>query len=167
MTIAPIPCRWSGEAFEPLPRFKRAADEAWVIGEVYRVEALEERPIASHRHYFAAINEAWRNLSDDATVRFRTPEALRKWALVKAGYADERSIVCASKAEAQRLATFIAPLDDYAIVVPREAVVTVYTAKSQSMKAMGKADFAASKQAVLDILAALIGVETGALERAA
>jgi hypothetical protein len=71
----------------------------------------------------------------------------------------ERTIVCASKAEAQRVAAFIKPMDEYAVVLAQEATVTVYTAKSQSMRAMGKEAFQASKDAVLGVLADMIGVE--------
>jgi len=56
-------------------------------------------------------------------------------------------------------------MDDYAVVVARDAVVVVWTAKSQSMKAMGKVEFQRSKDAVLTECARLIGVDTGALKR--
>ena len=70
----------------------------------------------------------------------------------------------ASKAEAVRVASFIRPLDTYAVIVPREATVVVMTAKSQSYKAMGRVEFQRSKEAVLDKLAAMIGVERRTLD---
>ena len=88
-------------------------------------------------------------------------DLLAKWALIRAGFRDERTIACSSKAEAQRVADFVKPMDDYAVVVVREAVVLVYTAQSQSMRAMGKKSFQESKQAVLDALDALLGVDAG------
>ena len=117
----------------------------------------------SHRFYFASVNEAWKNLPEDMAERYPTSDHLRKWALIKAGYRDERSIVASSKAEALRIAAFIRPMDEYAVVVVREAVVRVYTAKSQSTRAMGKAEFGASKEKVLDILSAMIGTSRDAL----
>jgi hypothetical protein len=69
-------------------------------------------------------------------------------------------------AEAQRVAAFVKPLDDYAVIVVREALVSVYTAKSQRIRAMGKHDFQRSKDAVLEILAGLIGTTTKALTNA-
>jgi ABC-type nickel/cobalt efflux system permease component RcnA len=54
-------------------------------------------------------------------------------------------------------------MDDFAVVTVSEAVVTVYTAKSQSMRAMGKKAFAESKEAVLRILSEMLGVEVGQL----
>jgi hypothetical protein len=95
-----------------------------------------------------------------------SPEHLRKYALVKAGYHDKRSIVCSSRAEALRLASFIRPMDDFAVIGTNGPVVTVLTAKSQSMKAMGRKEFQASKDAVLNVLAEMIGTTREALERA-
>jgi hypothetical protein len=161
----PIVFRWTGESMEPLPRFHNAANATFVVGEIYRMEAMEERSAVSHRHFFACIHAAWMNIPEHLADRFPTSEALRKFALIKSGYADERSIVCASKAEAQRVAAFVKPMDTYAVVVVKESVVTVFTAKSQSMKAMGRKVFQDSKVAVLEYVADLIGVTPEALAR--
>jgi hypothetical protein len=158
--------RWEGDVFMPLRRFAKACDAEFTIGELYRLEAVAERSAKSHSHYFACVADAWANLPDDQAAQFPTSEHLRKWALIKAGYRDERSIVCASKAEAQRVAAFIKPMDEYAVVVVREAVVLVLTAKSQSTKAMGGKDFQDSKTKVLEILSDLVGVTPKALEAA-
>lgn len=163
---APIIYQWSGEAMEPLPRFRKLCDQQFCVGEQYRMEAREERSMASHNFYFASIHEAWSNLPEDQAERFPSAEHLRKYALIRAGFRDERSISCASKAEALRVAAFIKPIDDYAVVIARDALVVVYTAKSQSVRAMGKADFQASKDAVLDVIAGLIGVAPDALAEA-
>ena len=94
----------------------------------------------------------------------RPPSQVRA---IKCGYADERSIVCSSKAEAQRVAAFIRPMDSFALVTVHElsALVRVYTAQSQSMKAMGKRQFQESKTAVLDYVAGLIGTSAEALAK--
>lgn len=165
MPDAPILYQWSGEAMAPLPRFAKRCDAELVIGEVYTLVAHEVRSQASHNAYFAAVSRAWQNLPEHLAERFPTAEHLRKYALIKTGYHDERSIVAASKAEAQRIAAFIRPLDDFAIVTVSEAVVTVYTAKSQSMRAMGKAVFQASKEAVLALLADMVGTTPDELHR--
>ena len=55
-------------------------------------------------------------------------------------------------------------MDEYAIVTVTGSLVTVYTAQSQSYRAMGKDKFQASKQAVLDLIAEMIGVETKKLK---
>ncbi len=167
MTATPILCTWDGEAFAPAGSlWSKRANERYVVGERYTLEPREERSAESHRHYFATIHTAWQNLPEAAATRFPTEDHLRKWALIKAGYRDERSIACSSKAEANRLAAFIRPMDDFALVIVGGAVVTVYTAKSQSMRAMGKAEFQKSKDAVLDALAALIGTSADELKQA-
>ncbi len=155
--------RWDGEAMIPL--YPGVAARQYEKGEVYPLEVREDRSANSHRHYFAAVNEGWQNLPEIETERFPSPDHLRRWLLIKAGYYDERTIVVGSKAEAQRVAAFVKPMDAYAVVVAKEATVVVFTAKSQSMKAMGKADFQRSKDAVLELLAEMIGVERKALDR--
>lgn len=137
------------------------ADRDFVVGEVYQMVEQHDRSANSHRHYFAALATGWDNLPDTMRDEFPTAEHLRKKLLVRAGYADERSIVCASKSEAQRVAAFVKPMDEYAVVTVREAVVRVFTAQSQSVKAMGAKAFQESKQAVLDQLDDLLGVDRG------
>lgn len=164
MTDAPIMYRYEGDGeFAAASSFWASrADKVFVVGEHYKLVEHHERSQVSHNHYFAVIAEAWSNLPDRLLEEFPTAEVLRKKLLIRAGYADERSIVCASKAEAQRVAAFVKPMDEYAVVTVREAVVRVYTAQSQSVKAMGAKPFQASKQAVLDALDDLLGVERGA-----
>lgn len=167
MTDPVVLAQWDGDAFVPSGNiWKKRANERYVVGELYLLEPQEERSERSHRHYFASIREAFINLPDEAAERFANPEALRKFALIRTGYRDERSIVCASRAEAGRLAAFIQPMDGFAVVVVVEATVTVYTAKSQSRKAMGKAVFQESKAKVLDYIAGLMGTTSSALSQA-
>lgn len=163
----PIPCEWDGEIFVPVPGFRKTADRHFVIGEVYALAPHEDRSGASHRHYFAALHTAWANLPEEQAQRFPTSEHLRKFALVATGFADHRSIVCGSRAEALRVAGFIQPMDTFAVVSVTAAVVNVWTAQSQSMRAMGNERFKASKQAVLDYVAGLIGVASDDLSKGA
>lgn len=163
--FALVPFTWDGESMVPRQAFAKRCDQIFTVGEIYRMEVREERSVNSHNHFHAAVHDAWLNLPADKAERFPTPDHLRKWCLIKAGFRDERSIVAASKAEAQRVASFVRPIDDYAVVVVRETVVIVYTAKSQSYRAMGKADFQRSKQAVLDVCAELVGVSGETLRR--
>lgn len=158
-TIPPLVFRWEGDALSPM--HPKQCDKHLVIGQQYVMTEYKHRTDVTHRHYFAAVANGWQSLPDYMLVSYPTPEVLRKKLLIKCGYADERSIVCASKAEALRVAAFIKPMDEYAIVTAREAVVRVYTAQSQSMRAMGKAEFQASKQKVLDALDDLLGTERG------
>lgn len=166
MTSSLLMAEWTGEAFVPLARFRKQCDAEFVVGERYRLTTVEERSAASHRAYFATVAEGWANLKDSDAERFPTPDSLRKYALIKCGFADERQIVCRSAAEATRLSAFIAPMDAYALVVARGPVVTVWTARSQSMRAMGKGQFLKSQAAVRDLIAAMIEVKPDELERA-
>lgn len=166
MTDAPpIPCQWNGEAFVPIGRGRRDADRYFVIGERYTLVEEKQRSAASHRHYFAAVNEAWANLPQERAKDHPSADHLRKFALIMTGFRDERTLVASSRAEAQRLAAFVRPMDDYAVVTVEGALVRVLTAKTQNMRAMGAKQFQESKNAVLDYLAEMIGVEPGALTK--
>src|SRR5262245_22191474 len=128
--IPPMAFSWDGEAM--VPRQPKLADKFYVVGELYRLVVHEERSQAAHGGYFARVCEAHTNLPEQLVERFPTSEHLRKYALIRAGYRDERTIVASSKAEAQRLAAFIRPMDGFAVVLVDGATVTVYTARSQS-----------------------------------
>lgn len=155
---------WTGEAMKPLPNFAKLCDKHFVVGERYKLDSIEERSFVSHRHYFAEVYQAWLNMPEQMTDRFKTPDHLRKFALIKTGYCDERTLVCSSAGEALRVAAFVEPVDEYAIVTITGPVVGIFTAKSQSYKAMGRATFQKSKSDVLEYLASMIGVETSALK---
>jgi hypothetical protein len=149
---------------EPIgARGKAECDALFAIGAIYALEEHQERSSASHAHYFACVAEGWKNLPDDLLQEYPNPETLRKKALIKMGYRDERSIVCNSKAMAERVAEFIGSMERYAVVTALSSVVRVYTPKSQSMRAMGKSEFQASKDHVLGFIADLIGVTPDAL----
>jgi hypothetical protein len=92
---------------------------------------------------------------------------LRRWALIKAGFRNERTIVCASRAEALRVAAFLQPALPDAVISVSGATVVELTAQSMSMRAMGKERFQEAKDGVLNILADLIGVEPEALGKRA
>jgi hypothetical protein len=155
--------QWDGEAMHPLKRFAGEADRSFVIGETYKLAEIEDRSDATHKHEFSWLREAWLSLPDDIAERFPTAEHLRKMGLIKGGFCDSRQVVCASKAEAQRIAAFIKPMDAYALVTVKDAIVTVYTAQSQSRKAMDKATFHASKQKIIEFVSELLGCTTDEL----
>jgi hypothetical protein len=168
MTERPVIFTWSGEVMIPRDRrFAYQCDRQFVVGEHYCLVQHEDRSSVSHRHYFACLRAAWENLPEQAADRFPSPEHLRAYALIKSGWRLERTHVAATKAEALRLAAFIQPIDDFAIVATSGLTVTVWTAKSQSTRAMNKQDFQRSKEDVLAVLADLIGTSKEALtERA-
>jgi hypothetical protein len=162
---APIPCRWDGEVLRPHGRFQKQAERQFVAGQVYPIAVEQPRSRETHNHYFAAIEEAWRNLPEGIAEQFPTSEHLRKFCLIKAGHANARSVVCSNQVEAHRIAIFVKPIDPYAVVTCSGNVVTLYTAKSQSLKAMDRKTFQESKSAVLEILSDMIGVKTDDLQK--
>lgn len=165
----PILLQYEGEGeFKPAgPHWAKQADKHYVIGERYALVEHQERSQKSHAHYFAMVHDAWANLPEHLAEQYPTSERLRKHCLIKAGFADSQTFVCSSKAEAQRMAAFIRPIDEFSIISVKEATVTRWTAKSQSMKAMGKDEFQRSKDSVLQVLSDMIGVAPAELKRAA
>lgn len=167
MASPPISVMWDGQTFKPLPRFHNIAAAHFGEGEVVTFVQHEERSAASHAHFFAQVTECWRNLPEEMGERFPDADTLRKDALIRCGFRNERQFVAGSKAEAVRLAAFLrSGSETYAVIVVSGAVVTEYTAQSQSMRSMGKERFQASKDAVLTYLAELIGVTTEQLSKA-
>lgn len=167
MSRAPIILRYEGDGeFRVLSSYWAArADREFVVGETYKMAEQHDRSSASHNHYFASIAKGHGNLPGELLEIYPSTEHLRKKALIRKGYRDEREYVCASKAAALELVRTIRVLDDYAIIEARENVVRIWTAKSQSVKAMGPKEFQESKQAVLDFIDDLLGVERGATAR--
>lgn len=162
--------RWDGATFTPEPKFRIIATRQFIKDGVYILEGHEPASHADRGHYFATIKEAWSNLDADATARYPTPEHLRKWALVKAGWRKDNFTVCDSVDRATQLAAFIRRLDDYAVVVVEGNVVRTYVARSQKIGRpedgkMTKEEWRQSKQDVLDILSNKIGVTRKALEK--
>lgn len=167
--IIPVaPWKWDGEALvPPNQHWARRADTALVVGETYLLVEHQERSPNSHKHFFASVKEAWEQLPEHLSEAYPTPDALRRFALIKAGFCDAHPFVCSSRAEALRFAAYLKPVDTYSVVTVKEAVVTRYTAQSQSMKAMGRADFQRSKDAVLAVIAEMVGVSPAVLSREA
>ena len=171
MTAMPIKFHWDGDAMVPDGKYwARQADEQFVVGQRYRLVEENERSSASHSHEFAFLTEAWNSLPDELYAQYPNSEVLRKHGLIAKGFCTMVQHVCKSEAEAQRLAAILKPYDAYAVVVARGTVVTVYTAVSQSRRAMGAAQFNQSKQAIMEFVGDLLGVDPatiGKVERAA
>jgi len=155
----PLVFQWSGEAMVPASGYwSRQANEHFVVGQRYRLVEEAERSEVSHKHEFAFLREAWNSLPDELLAQYPNTEILRKHALIAKGYCTMVQHACPTKAEAERLAAILKPLDAYAVVIRRENVVTVYHAVSQSKRAMGAAQFQASKQALMEFVGDLLGV---------
>lgn len=155
MSIPPLYMTWNGSAMEPLDRFSRLAERSFTSGTAYRMIVEEERSVASHKHYFAAVREAFMNLREPWDVAFPNEDSLRKYCLIKAGFCTVTKIVGSRRV----------PIDGYAIVVNEDGMTTVYQAESQKVRAMGREKFQRSKQAVLELLADMTGTTPEQLMR--
>ena len=158
MTSAVILFNWTGEAMVPARGHAKRCDEKFTVGELYRLEVSEERSHRSHRHYFAAVHEAWMNLPEKWAARFPSPDHLRKWALITTGFCTCRELAFDSNASAQIGGEAFREADPYAVIIVNKATVIVYRAQSQSLKAMGKADFQRSKDLTLGKISEKLGV---------
>jgi len=162
----PLLCEWTGEAFAPLgPRAQKTANEHFVVGERYRIAEHQERSNASHSHEFAWLHEAWKNLPERFADMFPSSEHLRKRALIEAGFYNEMVIDAGTKAAAIRVAAGFRSHDEFCVAVVSGPIVAVRTAKSQSRRAMDKAEFARSKQAIMEIVSDMLGVDADTLQK--
>lgn len=159
MSHAPIPVMFLSGAFYPLDAYKRLAADSYGDGEIITLAPIEDRSPQSHRFYFAVINKAHANLPEGLAERFPTADALRYYALIRAGYRREHTKVFSSPSDAAMGAALVKPNNYDTIVNVAGNVVTIWSAESQSPREMPKERFEASKAAVFDVLASMIGVD--------
>lgn len=164
-TSIPFIYTWTGDGFVPARGYAARAAREFKPGENYVLEVREERPPATHRHYFAAISEAFNNLDDRCTDKLKTPDHLRKWALIETGHYNETITDCGSQEVALRMAAFTRQIDDYCEIRVRGPLMCVRHAKSQKLRSMDKEQFKESSRAVLDLLSDMISVNRTVLER--
>lgn len=167
MTIPPIIFQWDDEANAMRPINPRQGRMHFADRERYAMVQYEGRSEVSHNHEFAWLHEAWKNLPEELTESYPTSKHLRKRALIDGGFYTETITDAGSNAAALRVAAMVRGLDEFALVIVRGPVVAVRRAKSQSKRAMGAKDFQASKQTVLEIVSAMIGVKPEELTQAA
>jgi len=161
--------RWTGTDLELFPASKAWCSEKLKPGEVVSLEFDRERSDKSHRHQFAWLRTAWENMPDNGEPYLRSPETLRKHALIATGYCNAETIDAGSLAAAERVGAYLSTMANnahgYALVTVRGRVVTCFTPHSQSYKAMGKERFMESKNAILDWIAGNLGVSPEELAR--
>lgn len=167
-----IRCIFDGNALVPDGNFAAAAlHDRLGAGEVVFVDVDPERSEKSHKHAFAFVRTAWLNLPDhlkDAPYA-GSADALRKHALIVTGFRNVEMMPCDTEARAecaaQMMGRIARNLDGYAVTVVQGRVAYCLTAESQSMKSMGGKKFQASKQAILEWLADLLGTTPEELSR--
>lgn len=137
------------------------------VGEVHGWQMAENRSKASHDHFFAVVNEAWKSLPDDLCDDFPSPEHLRKFALIKAGFCTATKVVCANNDEAIKLVGKAKAMDRYSLVDVSGNTVTIWTADSQRRDAMGRSAFQEAKEKAIHVLSVLLGTDVATLKEAA
>lgn len=169
MTPGVIVYQWSGQAMVPMRRFADHCADTFKSGDFYHLEVQQQRRESSHRHYFAALDEAWANLPHEYDLESwsQSREHLRHFALIRCGWFNAKVIQCASNAEAVRWATIMRPMKPFGIVTAVRSTVVEHLAVSQQRASMGSKDFMKSKWQVLDFVAALARTTRGDLEVAA
>lgn len=164
-----LACKWDSRsrALIPEPRFQARAAEQFADGPVYWVNVDAERSDKTHKHEFAFVREAWKQIPETLEDQYPTADHLRKKALIQAGYFDEQVIDAGSNAAALRVCQGIRsfPGEGFSMVFVRGPFVIVRRAQSQSYRAMGAKVFQESKSAILQIIADLIGVDPATLSR--
>lgn len=165
---SPLALRYLGEGkFAPNSNYwARKADEAFEAGRTYTIVEHAERSSATHAHLFAVLHEAFMSIPDALLADYPNETVLRKKMLIRAGYCHQNDVLCASHAEAQRMAVLAHNLDPYCIAIPKMNVCRIMTAESLSRKAMGAKRFQEAKEGILRELEKLLGVSPGALEKA-
>jgi hypothetical protein len=159
---------WDGEAFRPAtPFWAHKADQAFVIGQSYRLVEEKERSSRSHRFFFACVNAAWDNLNDHWKGLLPSPDHLRAYALCRAGHCDTQVFTLSSPDIAHTVAAAMRSLDQFAVVDVTKNVVTLHVAHSQSYRAMDKVTFRRSSDDVLRMISEMIGVSAEQLGQAA
>lgn len=149
-----------------VPLHIKRSERHFKKGERYTLVQFHDRDKASHDHEFAWLREAWSSLPENLAERFQSAEALRKFALIRAGYSHSDTLVCDTEAAAERVGAFLRPMDDLAVVIVRGTTVTRFVAMSQSKRAMGAAEFYRSKEAIIEVIARMLDVSPQELKGA-
>lgn len=145
----------------------KRADAEFVIGQVYSMEEWLDRSEQSHDHAFAWLGEAFKHLPEPYASQFPSVTHLRKRALIDAGFYNEFAVHVGSEKDALALAADFQSNDPYSVCVVRGRYVVRRTARSMKRSLMDKKDFQAAKQAILEIVAEMIGVPPDELQREA
>lgn len=151
----PILVVWDGNAFIPLPRFKRSCDEQFAVHEEVAIVRFHARNMNQHRGYFASLHDAWSNLDHQYDGVFPSEDHFREWALCQTEFCHVTHEAYSTKADAMLAAKAARKLAPYAVISVAGTTVVTKHAMSQSIAAMGKETFEASCKAVLEVVAGM------------
>lgn len=151
----------------PHQRFRQLCDRQFELEEDYPLARIENRSMASHNYYFAALSDAFDNLPEAWAQEFPSAEHMRKWVLIEVGFFTIEEHDFDTAKDAKKFAALIRKLDEYARIKIVGTTVMIRRAKSQDHRSMKKEEFEASKSAVLEYTSQVIGVKREQLESAA
>ena len=154
----PYRCIWTGNSFIPDEQSLFRCRQNLGEGEVVLLQRHEDISQATMGHYHVTLTDLWRQLPENLMSEYPTYDAFRAKLLIKAGFCHMKDMVTESPATARAVAGFARAINPYSVVEVRGNVIRVFTARSQSKAAMNKKEFQASKDAVLEIAAGLVGV---------
>lgn len=173
-TNYPVGFTWDerDQVMRLLPRFGNLAAQQYRDAQVYRLVVVDdERNMKSHAHYFAALNEGFKTISERYAGRWDSVQHLREWLLIREGWYNETEIDCGTEKNAQRQLQYctqqIQRRGHYTQVFISGSKIIFRDAKSQSREAMDRDTFERSKRDVLDALTHLLDVSRAELDKAA
>ena len=153
----------------PVRMYYKICERQFVFGQQYPMLVVEPRDMKSHNHYFAALNEAWKNLAEEVRVTIPTAEHLRHWALIETGFCSITVTDCATPAHAENSARNSRKHLPFARIKRRGNVVEIRSAESQQIApppfGMTNERFKESKKAVLDLVSTLARTDAKTLYR--
>lgn len=159
----PAAFKWDGHVMVPMRL--RAAERAYVVDRVYWMVETKDNKLGSPswRHMWAVLGKAWDSLPEDLHGEYPDADALRKRALISAGYFDEVAIEVGDAATAGRMVTSLRRQNSFSHVRIQDGVVYQRTAKSQ--KEMDPETFEQSKSGIFEIIADSLGVTVDELTK--
>lgn len=165
-----VPFKWDGEreVMVPSPRFVAICRKQFTNDVDYLMETVKPRSMKSHNRYFAALEEAFDNLSEEHAQRFKTAEHLRAWALVHTGFCKEQDYTFETPEEAKLVALIVRSRSAYSVIVVSGNAVKIFDAESQAVygpDAMAPERFKESSNAVLDLVATMARTTPAELNR--
>ena len=155
----PITFKCQDGVMVPLRRFAKAFARDFKDGQFYTLVEEYERSTASHNQFFASVHDAWLNLPENIGEDFLSETHFRKWILIKAGYYNLEQVLFSTNEDARNAAALVRKKDTFAIVTITENIVSVFTAKSQSKRAMKGKEFQACKEKCFAVMSSLLGTD--------
>lgn len=160
---APLEYVWQGGAWHPLPYYAKQAQLAFGEGEIARLERIEHRSVASHKAFFAWVQEAYENLPEGYRGRWVSPDDFRHWLLTFTKFCTRHECIMPSKAAANAMKKFLD--GDYHRTVVEGNTFIGYKAMSQSYRSMSARAFQESREAFDTVAAQVLGIHPDDIKR--